>query len=158
MIIEKMAADLGLKTSFIDALARGASHAYKTYSILKRGGGVREINHPSKQLKALQRWLLQYVCPGFPVHPAAAAYRKNRSILDNASLHANSRYLLRMDFQQFFPSITEADLKSYIDGRRSSLFAGWSAFDINVFCMLVLRRSRLTIGAPTSPSLSNAIC
>jgi RNA-directed DNA polymerase len=69
MIIEKMAIDLCLKTSFINSLARGASHAYKTYTIPKRGGGERLIEHPSKQLKALQRWYLEYVLPGFPVHP-----------------------------------------------------------------------------------------
>jgi RNA-directed DNA polymerase len=157
MIIEKMAADLGLQVPFIDAIARGASHAYKTYSIPKRGGGARTIEHPSKQLKALQRWFLQYVIPGLPVHSAATAYQKNHSILDNAAVHAGSKYLLRMDFQSFFPSITEVDVRAYIEDR-SSLFSAWSSFDINVFCMIVLRRSRLTIGAPTSPALSNIIC
>ena len=71
-----MAADLGLETSFIRSVARGASHAYKTYTIPKRGGGDRKIEHPSKQLKAMQRWYLAYVMPSFPIHAAAMAYRK----------------------------------------------------------------------------------
>ncbi len=158
MIIENMAADLGLKVAFIDSLARGASHAYKVYSIPKRSGGARIIEHPSRQLKALQRWFLQYVISKLPVHPAAMAYQKNRSILDNASVHANSKYLLRMDFEKFFPSIAEADLRAYMEYRRSSLFADWTPYDVNVFCAVVLRKSRLAIGAPTSPALSNALC
>jgi len=157
MITEKMAADLGLQTSFINSVARGASYAYKTYTIPKRGGGDRLIEHPSKQLKALQRWYLEYLLPGFPVHPAAMAYRKNTSIFDNASVHTDSKYLLRMDFQNFFPSILESDLKAYIQVR-ATLFEAWIPFDIDVFCMIVLRRSHLTIGAPTSPTLSNIVC
>ncbi len=158
MIIEKMAADLGLKVPFVASIARSASHAYKKYWIPKRGGGLREIHHPSKQLKALQRWFLQYVLPGLPVHSAAMAYRKHRSILDNAAAHARSKYLLRMDFEEFFPSIVESDLRAYIEARRKLLFAEWTIPDVNVFCAVVLRQSRLTIGAPTSPALSNALC
>jgi len=157
MITERMAADLGVKTSFINSVARGASYAYKTYTIPKRGGGDRVIEHPSKQLKALQRWYLEYVLPGFPVHRAAMAYRKKTSIFDNASIHTASKYLLRMDFQNFFPSIVESDLKAYIQAR-ATLFEAWTPFDIEVFCMIVLRRSYLTIGAPTSPALSNILC
>jgi RNA-directed DNA polymerase len=157
MIIGKMAADLGIKAAFIQTFARGASHAYKTYPIRKRGGGHRIIDHPSKQLKAMQRWLLEYVLPGLPVHTAAMAYQKGKSILDNAAIHADSRFLLRMDCKNFFPSITETDLRTYI-ADRGSLFAGWTPFDVDVVCMIVFKGSRLTIGAPTSPAVSNVLC
>ena len=142
---------------FVEAFARGASHAYKSYPIKKRTGGTREINHPSKQLKGLQRWLLANVIEGLPVHPAATAYQKGKSIFDNAAVHANSKFLLRMDFTNFFPSITEGDLKRYIR-ERSLLFTEWTTLDIDVFCRLLCRKSALTIGAPTSPGISNAIC
>jgi RNA-directed DNA polymerase len=157
MIVEKMAADLGLKSSFINSVARGASYAYKTYMIPKRGGGARLIEHPSKQLKALQRWYLEYVLPAFPVHPAAMAYRMKTSIFENAAVHADSQFLLRMDFQNFFPSVSEVDLRTYVHGR-PTLFEGWTSFDIDTFCMIVTRHSHLTIGAPTSPILSNILC
>jgi RNA-directed DNA polymerase len=85
------------------------------------------------------------------------AYRKQTSIFDNASIHTDSKYLLRMDFQNFFPSIVGSDLQAYI-GARVSLFEAWTPFDIEVFCLIVLRRSHLTIGAPTSPTLSNILC
>jgi len=158
MIVERMAAEIGVPVNFVQSLARTASHEYKVYEIPKRGGsGTRTIHYPSKRLKAFQRWLLTHVIEKLPVHPAAAAYQKNRSIFDNARIHENSRYLLRMDFKDFFPSISQVDLARYISDR-AALFAAWTPNDIDVFCKLVCRKAVLTIGAPTSPALSNAIC
>lgn len=158
MIVETMSAALGLKVGFISSFANGASHAYKTYWIPKRNGTPRHIHHPSKQLKAFQRWLLEYVISRFPVHDAATAYRKQKSIFDNASMHAGSNFLLRMDFVDFFPSIKESDFRAFVEGRRIALFAEWTNFDIEVCCKLLFRNSCLTIGSPTSPALSNCIC
>jgi RNA-directed DNA polymerase len=157
MIIEKMAHELGVPGSFIRSRAHGASHEYKEYYVRKRTGGVRTIHHPSRRLKALQRWLLANVIESLPIHPAATAYRKKHSILDNARTHVASSYLLRMDLENFFPSITQSDVANYI-ADRSALFVGWTSTDIDAFCRLVCRHSVLTIGAPTSPGLSNAIC
>lgn len=152
-----MAHDLGVTTRFIATFANGASHAYKTYYIPKKNGSFRKIDHPSKQLKAMQRWLLTYALNGLPVHPAAMAYQKNKSILDNARLHTDSCYLLLMDFTDFFPSITESDLKVLI-ANRPATFSTWQPFEIELFCKFVCKNGRLTIGAPTSPALSNAVC
>ena len=82
---------------------------------------------------------------------------KKTSIFDNALVHTESKHLLRMDFQNFFPSIVESDLMTYIE-TRSTLFDGWTQFDKEDFCSIVLRFSHLTIGAPTSPALSNILC
>jgi RNA-directed DNA polymerase len=62
-----------------------------------------------------------------------------------------------MDIVDFFPSITQVDLAKYI-GEHSAIFGTWAPPDIDVFCKLVCRNAALTIGAPTSPALSNAIC
>jgi RNA-directed DNA polymerase len=157
MITQRMSADLGLTPRFIWTFAQGASHAYRTYYITKRGGGTRTIHYPSKQLKAMQRWLNAFVIEKLPVHPAATAYRKNKSIFDNASLHASSKYLLRMDCRDFFPSMTEEDVRRLIT-TRPALFSDWDSYDVEVFCKLVCREGRLAIGAPSSPGLSNALC
>ena len=157
MIIERMASELAIPKGFIASLARGASHEYKEYPIPKRTGGTRIICHPSRRLKALQRWLQANVIAELPLHQSAAAYRKGRSILDNANVHTASRYLLRMDFANFFPSITRMDIKKYIT-ERPNLFVLWTVEDISVFCDLVCRDGVLTIGAPSSPGLSNAVC
>jgi RNA-directed DNA polymerase len=138
-------------------MARTASYEYKIYNIPKRTGGVRTIYHPSRRLKALQRWLLANVIEGLPTHEAAMAYRKRRSTFDNARRHVSSSYLLRMDFSNFFESITSGDLRAYI-ADRAHLFVGWIADDVEFFGRILCRNDVLTIGAPTSPALSNVIC
>lgn len=157
MILERMARELGLTANFIEHRSRRASHEYKTYNIPKRDGTYRTIYHPSRALKALQRWLLANVVEYLPVHPAAFAYRKDSTTFDNAAVHRSSRYLLRMDLTNFFPSIRQTDLRKYIE-QRPALFAEWNVRDITVLCNLVCRNGTLTIGSPTSPALSNAIC
>ena len=156
MLIEKMATELGIPVRFVQKLANSASHEYKSYNIPKRSGGFREIHHPSRQLKGLQRWLLTNVIDKFPVHEAATAYRKGGSIFKNAATHATSRYLLRMDFENFFPSIKSADLRAYLHRCAEHQLVeldGWTSNDTDLFCQIVLRHSALTIGAPTSPRM-----
>lgn len=80
-----------------------------------------------------------------------------RSILDNAQSHAISQYLLRMDFVDFFGSITRDDIVRYIT-ENAVHFTSWTGEDVELFCRLVCRTDALTIGAPTSPALSNVVC
>ena len=153
-----MASDLGLTTSAVDRIARSASYRYKTYSIPKRAGGSSR-DPPSVQgaqsitaLAPLQRDRAA-PCP-FSRH---CRIRTGQSIRHNAEPHAKSRYLLRMDLTNFFPSITQVDIGRYI-ATHATLFSGWEARDIDLFCSIVCRGAALTIGAPTSPALSNAVC
>ena len=157
MIIEKICNELSLPSSYVRRLVLSASHQYKRYEIPKKAGGTRTILHPSKRLKALQRWLLANIIEVWPVHPAAMAYRKGLTILDNAKVHAKSKYLLRMDLQNFFPSLKVQDMREY-SKKRPGLFVGWTSEDFESFCRLVFREGQLTIGAPTSPAVSNALC
>ncbi|MDE1163332.1 MAG: retron St85 family RNA-directed DNA polymerase [Acidobacteriaceae bacterium] len=157
MIIEKMCNELSLPPAYVARLVRTASYQYKQYQIPKKTGGTRTILHPSKRLKALQRWLLANVIASWPVHPAASAYRKGGTILDNAKVHAKSKYLLRMDLQDFFPSLKMQDLREYAK-QRSGLFTNWTSEDFESFGRLIFREGQLTIGAPTSPAVSNALC
>lgn len=156
-LIEKMSEGLGVPIPLIEGIARKASHAYKTYTIPKRRGGRRTIHHPSKELKGLQRWLVYNVITAWPVHDAACAYREQRSIKDNASQHVHSRYLLRLDLKDFFPSITAEDVLLFLT-REAPQETDWTGADQKLFVRLVCRLGHLSIGAPTSPSLSNAIC
>jgi len=157
MIIEQIATSLGLPQGYILNLSNGASHNYKTYQIKKKNGGLRVIHHPSRKLKAVQNWLLKNVLASLPVHDAATAYRVGRSIYYNALVHSNSRYLLRIDLSNFFPSITADDFARYAS-TRSSLFSGWTAEDLQAVARLLFLQKKLTIGAPTSPSLANILC
>lgn len=158
MILERMATQLALAPSFLTKLARSASHRYKEYKIPKRTGGERTIHHPARELKLLQYWLLKNVLISLPVHPSATAYRKESSIRLNAARHVANNYLLRVDFEDFFHSLKGSDVVSVLEANRHRLAdVALTDADINLIRQIVCRLDCLTIGAPTSPLLSNAI-
>jgi RNA-directed DNA polymerase len=158
MILERMAAQLALTPSFLERLAGTASHRYKEYKIPKRTGGERIIHHPARELKLLQYWLIRNLLIGLPVHPLATAYSKGSSIRFNAAKHVANNYLLRIDFQDFFHSLKGSDVVSVLQTNRHTLTdAELTDPDISFIRQIVCRLDCLTIGAPTSPLLSNAI-
>ncbi len=158
MIIEQMASRLALSIPYILKIASSASHRYKKYEIPKRTSGMRTIYHPARELKLVQRWLLRNVLVSLPVHPAATAYQQNSTIKRNAEAHAANNYLLRVDFQDFFPSLRGTDVIDVLLPNRDRLAnQPVSDLDVDFIRRIVCRFDALTIGAPTSPILSNAI-
>jgi Reverse transcriptase (RNA-dependent DNA polymerase) len=63
-----------------------------------------------------------------------------------------------MDFADFFPSITANDIVALVRENLDRLPDGWQDIDTSLFCSLACRSGALTIGAPTSPALANAVC
>jgi hypothetical protein len=158
MIVEAIANRTGLSVDFVHRLVRTASHRYKTYTIGKRNGGTRQIEHPAKELKLVQRWLSDRIFTFLPVHAAATAYRPGSTILANALLHVSNNYLLKIDFRDFFYSLKSADVRETLRRNSETLPLGLMADDdIEAIVRLVCRGGALTIGAPSSPALSNAI-
>ena len=80
-----------------------ANKRYKTYKIKKRTSGTRTIEQPSKELKLYQKFISENIFLNLPVHEAVFSYKKNISIKNLADKHKNNRYLLRIDFKDFFP-------------------------------------------------------
>ena len=62
-----------------------------------------------------------------------------------------------MDLVNFFPSITSDDLQLFLN-EGPVLTEDWDEADRAFFVQVTCRYRRLTIGAPTSPALSNAVC
>lgn len=140
-------------------LIRSAPDRYKVHFIEKRNGrGLRLIAQPTAEIKLLQRWALAQYIEALPVHEAAIAYQRGRSTLHHATQHADQAYLLKLDFRDFFPSILgvhlHAHLVVYSDIRPDDIAAL-----VRLFCW---RRKpagklRLSIGAPSSPAISNTV-
>lgn len=136
-----------------------AASRYKVHFIDKRGGrGRREIAQPTKEIKFLQRLLISGELQQLPVHDAAVAYRAGQSILDHAQPHAVARYLLKLDFTNFFPSLSWGALE-----HRLSRDAPYSNVELWILRNLLCRRIngtdklQLSIGAPSSPHISNYV-
>lgn len=149
----------GLTQNEVRSIALTGPKRYKVYQIPKRSGGMRTICHPSRELKALQYVFLRKILRNIPVHDTATAYKIGSSIKDNVTAHLTSRVILKLDFENFFPSITTLDWAAYVH----NTMPNWTEGDIR-FSQLVMfwgaggyQPQCLSIGAPTSPLISNAL-
>ncbi|WP_279482102.1 retron St85 family RNA-directed DNA polymerase [Aureimonas sp. SK2] len=139
-------------------IIRDAPKSYKIFYIPKKNGDSREIAQPSAELKIVQRALVSEYLVFLPCHPAATAYRSGLSLKDNATPHAGHTPIAKFDFKDFFPSITENDWITYC-----RKFTDLDKLDIDLTRRLLFMRQpggrilRLSIGAPSSPILSNVI-
>lgn len=156
MILKTISRQVGVSVADLEVICYTANRRYKNYKIEKRTGGVRHISHPTPELKFLQRWLNTNLFSELPVHECAYAYRKGRNIVDNAKLHVQNKYLLKIDFFNFFPSLRDCDIEALLLENRH-LIANFEREDIDVVNAIVCKEGRLTIGAPSSPPLSNAL-
>jgi RNA-directed DNA polymerase len=157
MIIERVSLETGVNSSTIEAFINSASRLYKTYKIPKRTGGFRQISQPTPALKFLQRWVVRNFVSHLPVHPLVTSYRQGMGIRRNAEMHVDRNFLLKMDFQDFFPSIKDVDVR-YLFAENIKVFerSELNDVDIDLIAKIVCRDGSLTIGAPSSPSISNA--
>jgi RNA-directed DNA polymerase len=158
MIIEYLSESLFMAKYDIVSFALTSPHRYKVYEIAKRNSNnTRTIAHPSKELKFIQRELLKKLIEILPVHDAAFAYQKGIGIKDNAKKHSNSKYLLKMDFKNFFPSITPslffsiAEKNGIVFDKNDQLVLKGLLF----YKSKANRELTLSVGAPTSPLISN---
>lgn len=160
-IVQDLSTLLSVDTERLRKYIATCPHRYKVYDIPKRNGtGVRTIAQPAKELKHLQKYVCNKFLSSLPVHSACTAYRKKTSIKDNALAHINNNYLLKMDFKNFFPSITPKDLIKHIESNLE-----WRNWDEDKLVIEKLffyadglgGELKLSIGAPTSPFLSNTI-
>ncbi len=136
----------------------------------KRTGGKRLLEVPRSRLKSIQRLILHEILDRVPPHECVHGYRRGRSVLGYASVHAGQAFVLRLDLRDFFPSI-----------RASRVFALFASLGYPRAVARVLTRLCTTIlplyvraqhpqagvdwnryesahlpqGAPTSPALAN---
>jgi hypothetical protein len=156
-LIPLLIQDTGLAEHDIYRIVSNAPVRYKIFQIPKRNGGARVISQPARELKALQRVIVDRVLSACPVHSAAMAYRPGTSIKLNAAAHVNNGSILKFDFKDFFPSITSGDWQAYC--KRFSVFDDDEDISIstNILFQRYGRQLRLAIGAPSSPCLSNVL-
>lgn len=172
--VHALAKTLGMSVSKLRWLAfhrdvDSGTH-YKRWLVPKRDGSPRLISAPKRDLKAAQRWIMREVTEHLPVHGAAHGFLVGRSILTNAQVHAGARVLVKMDIKGFYPTVTWRRVKGLL--RR----AGLSEQVATLMALLATESPReevvthgktyyvataprsLPQGAPTSPSITNALC
>ncbi|MBK8254725.1 MAG: RNA-directed DNA polymerase [Polyangiaceae bacterium] len=143
---------------------------YRRWQIPKRDGSMRTITAPKLHMKTAQRWALRNVFDKLPVHGAAHGFLAARSIVTNASVHAGADVVVKIDIEEFFPTITFRRVKGLL---RKAGLSEQAATLIALLCTEPPRESvnfrgktvyvasgprALPQGAPTSPAITNALC
>ncbi|ROQ19867.1 reverse transcriptase (RNA-dependent DNA polymerase) [Marinimicrobium koreense] len=159
-ISEQISKDLYVSAFQVDRLINRAPHAYKIFFIPKKTGGQRKIAQPAREVKYIQRWLVDNIFNQLPVHEAVKSYREGLGIKDNATWHKKNKYLVKLDFKDFFTSIKEAGLFDFLLRKLSDSYSDESLRKIaRASCIKYKHREDLclSVGAPSSPAISNAI-
>lgn len=155
-LCEKMLVEKTELFSFIHTAPR----RYKTYYIAKRNSTQKRlIAQPAKSVKFMQGLAVEELRLNLRIHECAMAYEKGVGIKRNAQQHCNNQYLLKMDFKNFFLSITP-ELFFLVAERSGVKFCDDDKFLLSNLLFWKLRRNsplRLSIGAPSSPFVSNFV-
>lgn len=156
-IFEELMDKFNLDKKTLEDFIQTAPNRYKFHSITKRHGGTREIAQPIKSLKIIQRWLIKHYLVKYPVHHTSIAYAKNKNIKNFALPHQSNAYLLKLDFKNFFNSIEISDFYKFCQKSQISEEDG-HILGLLLFCKNKIQDCYyLSIGAPSSPILSNIL-
>ncbi|MBZ9578934.1 retron St85 family RNA-directed DNA polymerase [Klebsiella quasivariicola] len=161
MKIEIPYQDIGISRIKLAASARRSPLKYKVYKIPKRHSGVRVIAQPTPEVKDLQRRLVGFLRTQLTAHPCATAYEPGKGIRENAQQHVNNRYLLKMDFSNFFNSIKPEMFKNALLHDSVEIDDSTLMLLINIFFWCPGKKLSgklvLSVGAPSSPFISNYV-
>jgi len=160
-ILHKIALALDLSLFDVLNIVRSAPYRYKVYPIKKRtSNNMRIIAQPSRELKTIQRWLINEELSYLPIHDSVTAYQKGASIKNNAIQHVSNNYLLKLDFSDFFPSIKPIHFLRHLSSNDPTRYKVDEIEIINKLLFWYNKREKdmqLSIGAPSSPFISNTI-
>ncbi len=150
--LQSLANYVHLSSGLLFRMSKCNNNFYKIFKIPKANGGFRTIYCPSKEMKAIQAWILRNILDQIDVSDSATGFRKDRNILENAKCHQYNQFLLCLDVEDFFPSITYD--KVYMVFKT----IGYNLHVSHILTSLCTCEGKLPQGAVTSPALSNIVC
>ena len=138
---------LGFDSSEFEQVLDRAPNLYDPYYIPKKSGGRRRIEPPRKELKQVQRQLVDQVFRKLPSHELIYP-RYNCTIRDALLPHQSQPIVITLDVKDFFPSI-----------KREAVGCLYRSFGFNNEISNLLERlttykGHLPQGAPTSPIIA----
>jgi hypothetical protein len=162
-----------------EIVARQDRRPYKTFYLKKRIPGrsrMRMINAPNATLLKIQRWIVDNILRHTSAHEASYAFHPGSRPFEAAEEHCGCEYLLKVDLEDFFHSISEGRIAAVFanlgfpkllsfelarlvtigcerPGKRLDPAARWPAIPY----YQCRHEGMVPQGAPTSPMLSNLV-
>lgn len=138
-------------------------NCYSSFEIPKKNGNSRLIYSPIDELKSIQHrlaqalwdyhesiWKEQRIRPNI-----SHGFEKGKSVITNAKIHRNKRYVLNLDLEDFFHSFHFGRVQGFFEKNRSFHLPHEVAVTI---AQIACYDGRLPQGAPSSPIITNLIC
>lgn len=124
---------------------------YRTFEIEKKSGKKRTINAPTGGLSILQAKLKPVIEYFYRPKKSAHGFIKGKSIITNANMHTKKKFVVNIDLENYFESITFARVYGIFKSKPFN-FAHPAA---TVLAQLCTQNGKLPQGACTSPILAN---
>ncbi|MEB3179992.1 MAG: reverse transcriptase family protein [Nostocaceae cyanobacterium] len=171
---EEIAAAMGISVGQLRFLAfdrktSTISH-YIRFKMPKKCGGFRIISAPMLRLKQAQYWILNNILDKLALHDASHGFRRDRSIVTNATPHVGADVIINFDLKDFFPSISYKRVKGLFQS------FGYAEAAATIFALLcttaeveaveldgqtyfvAVGERYLPQGSPASPAITNLLC
>ena len=126
--------------------------AYTAFNIPRRNGKLRKIEAPNPSLKRIQRLMHESLQKIYRPPREVHGFVPERSIVTNAASHLQKSYVLKLDLEDFFPSI---ERRRIIGRLRAQPYAIGSEIAKLIGHLATNEQERLPQGSPSSPVVAN---
>ncbi|MGM0861950.1 MAG: retron Ec67 family RNA-directed DNA polymerase/endonuclease [Bacillota bacterium] len=137
---------------------KDVNNSYTSFDISKKNGGIRKIKAPTDELKEIQRKLAEALYKHREKkqnkNNISHAFKKDKSIITNAKIHRNKRFVLNIDLENYFESFHFGRVRGFFANNKNFLLPMKVA---TVIAQISCYDGKLPQGAPTSPIISNLI-
>jgi retron-type reverse transcriptase len=134
----------------------GRNQYYRIKNINKSNGKIRTIHAVTSYLKTTQKKTLEFLSNNYSPTRYAKGFVKGSSIIENAKLHRNKKFLLKIDLKDFFPSISFARVMGMFQAPPFMFSKDMAVIFAQICCLD--DNGPIPQGGVTSPYISNMIC
>lgn len=126
---------------------------YTIFKVKKKSWWYREITAPKKELLYIQRKIKSMIeseidAWNITLDDYITWFMRWKSIRDNASFHTWKKFILNIDIQNFFPSISSRSIYKKFQ---------YIVDDIQLFIYITTYKGRLPQWSPCSPIIANIV-
>ncbi len=150
---------IGLKTNVLIYYGyevkdtNGSSSKYTHCYIPKKGGGSRELSIPNEKLRIVQSKVRQFLEERYKSPTCCHGGVGGKSIRTNALKHVGKKYILNVDLQDFFGSISSKRVYGLLKSDQLMLAPKIA----HLLTEIVTQNKSLPQGSPASPLIANMI-